>query len=267
MNRHSRSPRRPPADQASGLRRLFHPVRRHLLPVVANPFIPGAQAVLEALSAALAAMGRQVLVVDAASTAPVPHETACFDLASGVEQLHDQVSYLAARGLPLTHVDTHGSASSFVDAAYDAAPRADVMVLHGDPTDLARMLVRRAVRPLLLGSDRPESIKQAYAGCKLLAQRCGLMTFDLAMAAAPYSRRIEPIADRLASCADNFLGAVLYDWVVIDPDFDPMAPNDPALARLLSAQLALDDDPQPLLAPRRASATRTAPSGAALTPF
>lgn len=255
-----------PADQASGLRRLFGPVRRRLLAVAANPFVPAGQALLETLSAALAAQGRQVLVVDAASTAPAPHETAFFDLAAGVERLHDQVSYLAARGVPLAHVDTHGSASAFVEAAFDAAPDRDLMLLHADPTDLARMLGRRPVRPLLLGADRPESIKQAYAACKLLSQRCGLMTFDLVLAADPHSPRVAAIADRLGSCADNFLGAVLHDWAVVDPLLDPMAAHDPGLVRLLAAQLLLDAEARTPLA-HKASLIRTARQRAVPSPF
>lgn len=255
----------PPADQASGLRRLFAGKRRVLVPVAANPFVPGVQAVLETLSAALAAQGRQVLVVDTASTAPAPHETALFDLAAGVERLHEQVSYLAARGVPLAHVDTHGSAAAFVDAAFEAAPQADVMLLHADPTDLARMLGRRELRPLLLGADRPESIKHAYACCKLLAQRCGLMTFDLVLSARAGSRRVPAIAERLASCADAFLGAVLHDWAVVDPVYDPLAAHDVGLARLLAAQLALGGSARPGPSPRTESllARRTSPSRSA----
>lgn len=257
---------RAPADQASGLRRLFAPRPRCLLPVAANPFVPGGQALLETLSAALAAQGRQVLVVDAASTAPAPREAVLFDLAAGVEQLHDQVSYLAARGLPLAHVDTHGSAAAFVGAAFDAAPRCDLVLLHADVTDLARMLGHRAVRPLLLGADGAESIKQAYACCKLLAQRCGLMTFDLVLSAPPRSRRVATIAERLASCADTFLGAVLHDWAVIDPVSDPMAAHDAALARLLGAQLALDE-PGPAMTSPHDRLPRAARPGTAPTPF
>jgi flagellar biosynthesis protein FlhG len=251
---------RAPADQASGLRRLFAPRPRCLLPVAANPFVPSGQALLETVSAALAVQGRRVLVVDAASTAPAPHESALFDLAAGVERLHDQVSYLAARGVPMAHVDTRGSAAAFVDAAFDTAPQADVMLLHADVTDLARMLGRRAVRPLLLGADGPESIKQAYACCKMLVQRCGLMTFDLLLAARADSRRSAAIAARLGSCADNFLGAVLHDWAVVDPIFDPLAAHDTELARLLADQLALDEGAGPMPAPR-ADATRTTRAG------
>ncbi len=256
----------PPADQASGLRRLFAPRRRCLVPVAANPFVPAGQALLETVSAALAVLGRQVLVVDAASTAPAPHETAFFDLAAGVERLHDQVSYLAARGVPMAHVDTRGSAAGFIDVAFDTAPQADVMLLHADPTDLARMLGQRAVRPIVLGADKPESIKQAYACCKLLAQRCGLMTFDLLLAARADNRRSAAIAERLGSCADNFLGAVLHDWAVVDPIFDPLAAHDDELARVLSDQLALDDIASPLLT-RRASSIRTTRHGSVPNPL
>lgn len=252
-----------PADQASGLRRLFAPVRRRLLPVAANPFVPAGQGLLETLSAALARQGRRVLVVDAASTAPAPHETALFDLAAGVEQLHEQVCYLAARGVPLAHVDTHGSAAAFVDAAFDAAPHCDLVLLHADVTDLARMLGRRAVRPLLLAADGAESIKQAYACCKLLVQRCGLMTFDLVLATPGHGRRSEAIAARLGSCADTFLGAVLHDWAAVDPLADALAAHDAALGRLLAAQLALDEagSPSPALHDRllRAARPGTAP--------
>lgn len=265
---------REPADQASGLRRLFGTARRRLLPVAANPFVPGGQALLETLSAALAVQGRQVLVVDAASTAPAPHETALFDLAAGVERLHPQVSYLAARGIPLAHVDTHGSAAAFVDAAFEAAPQADVMLLHADPTDLARMLGRRELRPLLLGAEGPESIKHAYVCCKLLAQRCGLMTFDLVLTARNGQRRMQAIAERLASCADTFLGAVLHDVAVVDPVLDPMAAHDPGLARLVAAQLELGSEPAVRLRPRpesllarRTSPTRSADTGLASNPF
>lgn len=230
-----------PADQASGLRRLFGAARRHLMPVVANPFVPASQALLQALTAALVAQGRRVLVVDAAAGSPLPHESALFDLAAGVEPLHAQVSYLAARGIPLAHVDTHGRAAGFIDAAWDAEPAADLMLLHAEPADLARMLERRGSRPVLLAADRPESVKHAYACCKLLVQRAGLMGFDLVLSARRDSRRAAAIVDRLASCADAFLGAVLQAAATIDPLGDTLASRDPALVQLVAGQLALRD--------------------------
>lgn len=261
------SPRLPlPADQASGLRALFGHQRRCLVPVAASPFVAGSQALLETLSAALVLQGRRVLVVDAASSAPLPHESALFDLAAGVEQLSDQVSYLAARGVPLAHVDTHGSAAGFVDAAFDAAPQADTVLLHADPTDLARLVARRTVRPLLLACDRPDAVKHAYACCKLLVQRCALMTFDLVLSTHPRSDRLQAIGARLASCADTFLGAVLQAQAVIDPLFDPMAARDAALARLVTGQLALPD-PQGLSPLAHAAMPHAGAASAARSPL
>ncbi len=232
-----------PFDQATGLRRMFAGHRQRLLPLVANPFVPGSGALLECVSAALVNRGIEVLVIDAAASAPAPREWARVDLAACIEPVTDGVSFLAARGLPLAHVDTRGSAAGFIDAVAAAAPQAEVLLLHAEPTDLARMLVGRAARPVLLGADRPESIKQAYACCKLLAQRCRLMTFDLLLTARDGNRRVPHIAGTLANCADQFLGAVLLDWAAIDPLFDPAAPRNPALQRLLAAQLDLQDDP------------------------
>jgi flagellar biosynthesis protein FlhG len=236
---------RMPLDQADGLRRLFAGRRRHVLALAANPHVAFSGSVLDRVAAVLAAQGRQVLVVDAGASSPLPHELAGVDLAACIESIAPRVSYLPARGLPLAHVDTRGSAAGFIDAVQQAAPQADVVLLHADGIDLARVLKHRAARPLLLGADHPESIKHAYANAKLLAQRCGLMTFDLLLTAAPQSPRAADIAASLGSCADHFLGAVLRHWARIDPAGDPALPADSALAALLAAQLALDDHAGP----------------------
>lgn len=232
-------------DQAQGLRRLFGGKRQRVLPVAANPHVPESGLVLDHVTAALVARGQRVLVVDAADAAPAPAEMARIDLASCIVPLSGQVGYLAARGLPLAHVDTRGSASGFIDALLEAAPAATVVLLHANATDLARMFMRRAARPMLIGADDAESIKHAYAACKLLAQRCSLMTFDLLLSAKPRSRRVPTIAQTLSNCADNFLGAVLHDWAVIDPASSPREEADPALDRLLAAQLMLQGDELP----------------------
>lgn len=232
-----------PLDQADGLRRLFAGARRRYLPLVANPHVAFSGVVLERISAGLVALGQPVLVVDAAANAPAPQEMALLDLSACIEPLSPEISYLAARGLPLAHVDTRGSASGFLDAIEQAAPQAEVVLLHASAGDLARLFQRRAVRPLLMGADRPESIKHAYGSCKLLAQRCGLMTFDLLLTAEPGNRRMASIASTLASCADSFLGAVLHDWTAIDPGADVADPPHAKLLRMLSAQTALDDSP------------------------
>ncbi len=229
-----------PLDQADGLRRLFAGRRQQVLALAANPHLPFGGLVLDRIATLLAAQGRQVLVVDSGAGAPQPHELAGIDLAAGIETIAERVRYLPARGLPLAHVDTRGSAAGFIDAVQRAAPDADVLLLHADAQDLARMFKRRAARPLLIGADHPESIKHAYAACKLLAKRCNLMTFDLLLVAPPGSPRASAIVNSLAGCADQFLGALLCDWALLDPAAE-MHADSPALRRLLAAQLALGE--------------------------
>lgn len=243
-----------PQDQADGLRRMFRGRQRRVLPLVANPHVPFCGVVLDRLAAVLAEQGRQVLVVDAALHSPPAHELALLDLAACVERLSSRVSYLAAQGLPMAHVDTRGSADAFIDAVQGAAPQAEVILLHAEGSDLARMLMRRSARPLLIAADHPESVKHAYATCKLLARRCGLMTYDLLLAAAPGSPRAQGIAATLAHCADGFLGALLHDWALIDPAGELGDAPDEALARLLAAQLTLDEAPPRRAAPAHAAA-------------
>jgi hypothetical protein len=250
-----------PLDQADGLRRLFAGQRQRFLPLAANPHVAFSGVVLERVVATLVAAGQRVLVVDAADTSPAAHELALLDLTLAIEVLSPQVSYLAARGLPLAYVDTRGSAGGLLDALAAAAPQAEVIVLHAEASHLARLFMRRAARPLLIGADQPESIKHAYAACKLLAQRCSLMTFDLLLAAPPGARRLPTIAASLASCADGFLGALLHDWAVVDPASDPADAPPADLLRLLRAQLALADDSRaPTWHPAAAQPRASAPS-------
>jgi len=230
-----------PLDQADGLRRMFAGPRCQVLALVANPHVAFGGVALDRVAARLAALGRDVLVVDAAAGAPAPPELALLDLAAGIERLADRVSYLPARGLPMRHVDTRGSAAGFVDALLAAAPRTGALLLHADAAELARMLVRRAARPLLLAADHPESLKHAYAGAKLLVHRTGLATFDLLLAAGAHSPRAGGIVRSLAQCLDHFLGALLCDVALVDPAADP-ALDDGGLGHLLAGQLALGSD-------------------------
>lgn len=231
---------RMPLDQADGLRRLFGGRTRHVLPLAANPHVAFSGIVLDRLAAVLAAQRREVLVVDASSSSPLPHELARVDLAACIETLAPRVAYLPARGLPLAHVDTRGSAAGFIDAVQAAAPQAEVLLLHADAGDLVRLLKHRAARPVLIGADHPESIKHAYASAKLLVQRCGLMTFDLLLAAPPQSPRAASIPASLGSCVENFLGAMLRHNALVDPAAQPADPAGPALLQLLHEQLALE---------------------------
>ena len=225
-------------DQAHGLRRMFAQSRTRSLPVVSNPHVPFAGVLLERLCTAFAELGLHTLVVDAAEGAPAPRELAMMDLAEGIEPLAPQMSYLAARGLPVRHVDTRGSTAGFLQAVADAAPQAGVLLVHAGASDLARMFARRNVRPLLLADDRPHAVMHAYAAMKLLAQRAGLMAHDLLLTAAPASPRAERIAQQLAACADTYLGAVLHDWVRVDPASAATDAPDAALRRLVRELLA-----------------------------
>jgi hypothetical protein len=233
--------RQPPQDQADGLRRLFAGPGQHVLPLVANPFVPASGALIEVAAAALVASGRQVLVVDAASNAAAPRETALFDLAGSIDTLSPGLGYLAARGLPLAHVDSRGSAAAFVDAIAAASPAADVVLLHADPSDMARLLAGRPARPVLLCAERLEAVKQAYAAAKLLVRRAGTLRLDLLLSARTGSARTQRVIDSIAGCVDTFIGALVVATAAIEPLADPDAADDPALQQLLAAQLRPDD--------------------------
>jgi flagellar biosynthesis protein FlhG len=230
-----------PLDQADGLRRLFAHSRVCIVPVVSNPNVAFGGVMLERLCTAFAEQGRHALVVDAAERASGHSEMALLDLAECIEPLSAQVSYVSARGLPLRFVDATGSTASFLTAVIDAAPHCDVLLIHASASDLCRLFARNAdverVRPLLLADDRPASVTHAYAAMKLLTQRAGLVVHDLLLGAAKHSPRSERIAMQIATCADDFLGAVLRDWVQIDPACNATdAPTAP-LRRLVREQL------------------------------
>lgn len=231
----------PMRDQADGLRRLFSGARTRFIAVAANPDVAFAGLALERLATVCATPERKVLVVDAARG--TPHELASVDLAACIEPLADNLSYLAARGLPVRYVSARGSCEAFLDALTDAAPEAAVVIVHADAHELGRLFARRAPRPLLLAADHPASVTSAYANMKLLAQRHGLMAFDLLLVAAANSPRTPRIAEQLALTAERFAGAVLHDWAAIDPTAQGDWPR--ALQRL--AQGLLADMPMPRL--------------------
>jgi hypothetical protein len=220
-----------PLDQADGLRRLFAHARVRFVPVVSNPHVAFGGVMLERLCTAFGEHGLHTLVVDAGEHSPAHAEMATLEMAECIEALSPQVSYLAARGLPIKFVDTHGSTAPFLQAVSDAAPHAEVVLIHAAATDLCRLFARSEARPLLLADDRPASVTHAYAAMKVLTQRAGLIVHDLLLSAAPSSPRAERIAMQIASCADDFLGAVLRDWVQIDPASDAHEAPAPALRR------------------------------------
>jgi len=227
-------------DQAAGLRRLFGSTRRHFVALAHNAEVAQASLVIDRLCDAAAALGLHTLVVDAADSAPAPHEMALLDLPSCVERVSDDVSYLAARGLPIRHVDTLGRCTAFLEALEHAAPQADLVLVHAGTVDLARLFADRRLRPLLIGADAPRAMTEAYASLKRLAQRPGWLAHDLLIVADPQGPRTERLGESLAECAERFLGAAIHDCVVIDPRSDALAARDPHLVELLRAQLAQD---------------------------
>ncbi len=256
-----------PLDQADGLRRLFAHSRPCILPVVSNPHVAFGGVMLERLCTAFAEHGKHTLVVDAAERASPHAEMALLDLADCIEPLSARVSYIAARGLPLRHVDATGSTAGFLRALVEAAPQCDVILVHASASEHCRLFARSAegerVRPLLLADDRPASVTHAYAAMKLLTQRAGLVVHDLLLGAAKHSPRSERIAMQLATCADDFLGAVLRDWVQIDPACDATEAPTAELRRLVREQLrsSRGDTAPAAAATAAATAPRPFPNG------
>lgn len=222
----------PPSDQADGLRRLFAASRMRFVPLLANPHVDYPGLIIERLVTAFGECAAHTLVVDTTSTPSRMPSVGNHDLAALIEPLTMQSSVLPARGLPRRYVASNGSSASFLHAIADASPRAEVVLVHADAGELARMFADRLVRPIVLAADRPVAVTHAYAGIKLLATRARLLSHDLLLAAAERSPRSGRIAERMASCADLFLGAVLRDWAPIDPVSEADEPISPALRRL-----------------------------------
>lgn len=232
-----------PADQADGLRRLFAARSLRFVPVVSNPFIEFGGVLIERLCSVITEMQLHVLVVDAGERAPKPKELAHFDLSEGIETLAPGVSYLAAPGLSVRFADTRGSTRAFLDAVADAAPFAQVVLLHAGAMELVRLFSATDVglappRPLLLCDDRPEGMTQAYTSLKLLATRAQWKSHDLLMCADGRSPRAPQVAQRLAQCAESFLGGVQRAWVAVDPAEPPAATPSPDLTRLVRELVA-----------------------------
>jgi len=235
-----------PLDQADGLRRLFASSRMRFVPVVSNPHVVGSGALLEGLCAAFAELGLHTLVVDAGELSPMANELAAVDLPACVECLSEQVSYLAARGLPMRYINAHGSAAQFLEVVAEACPQADVVLLHASAAELARVVASRELRPVLLADTDSQSVTHAYAGMKWLAQRAGLMVYSLLLASPPQLRLAERIAQQISSCADGFLGAVLRDWACLDPRQRSSVPMSSEM-RFLARELLIAAPPGAML--------------------
>ena len=213
-------------------------MEQRFVPLVFNPQVTGAGAVMERLCAAFATQGHHTLVVDAADSASRPHELAGVDLSACVEALSPQVSYLAARGLPMHYLDSRASLSGFLQALKVAAPQASVVLLHASALDLRRMFTDQSPSPVLLAGNRPDSMTDAYTSMKLLSQRLGALAYDLVIAGDVATRRASRMAERLSACADHFLAAALRHVAVVDPLASPNLALGADLIRLAAGQTA-----------------------------
>ena len=247
-------PHYPPPDQAHGLRQRFAGAApassqprngMRFVPLVHNPHVTGAGAVMERLCAAFAASGHHTLVVDAADSASRPHELAGVDLPACIEALSPQVSYLAARGLPMHYLDNRASLSGFLQALQVAGARASVVLLHASALDLRRMFTDQSPSPVLLAGNRPDSMTHAYTSMKLLSQRLGALAYDLVICGDVAARRASGMAERLSECADHFLAAALRHVAALDPLASPHAPLAPDLVRLAAGQTSHQRSAQP----------------------
>jgi len=230
-----------PVDQAAGLRQMFATRALRFIPVVSNGSAGYGGLVLERLCTAYATLGLHTLVVDAGDQARPPCELAEFDLAEGIEPLSRQVSYMAARGLPLRHVDARGNCDSLLDALAEASPQSDVVLVHAPATELVRLFGHRArghnLRPLVYTNDQAEGLKEAYISVKVFSQRAGWMAYDLMVCARTRSPQAQAVADRLADCVDTFLGVAQRDWQVLDPRERPELDLQPRLQDMANGLL------------------------------
>ena len=149
------------------------------------------------------------------------------------------------------------------EAAHCAGDQGKYWELHD------RMFANQAPRPLLLAGSRPDSLTHAYTSMKLLSQRLGALAYDLVVAGDVSPRRARRMGDRLADCADHFLGAALRQVAVVDPLVPAQAPVAPELRGLvadLMAPATAGPAANPLAAlaapaPQRAPARRSASAG------
>jgi len=177
---------------------------------------------------------------------------------------------MPARGLPLRYADARGSCAALLDALADAAPQCDVVLVHASASELVRMFAQRAqginLRPLVFTNDLAEGLRDAYAAVKVISQRGRWMAYDLLVCATARSEQAQPVAERLARCADDFLGVAQRDWQLLDPRDsaaqDPHARFMEMAAGLLHGALPLslsDSAFDHLMSPGAALPSRAAP--------
>jgi hypothetical protein len=153
------------------------------------------------------------------------------DIASCIDTLSPQVSWLDAKGLIAHHLDSRGSATRFVQRLLEAATAYDVVLLRAGVAELARALATPAIqstRPVLVTDLQSPNFTAAYAAMKWLRERSNTMVFGLLVSGPATSRLTQRMAHQLADCAERFLGAALPAWAAVHGNAQPT----PALRRL-----------------------------------
>jgi flagellar biosynthesis protein FlhG len=101
---------------------------------------------------------------------------------------------------------------------------------------------------------------------KLLSQRLGALAYDLVVAGDVGPRRARRMGERLADCADHFLGAALRQVAVVDPLASAQAPVTPDLRQLVADLVAARGTPLPAGDPAANPLAALAPASAASAP-
>lgn len=234
--------RSPERDQASGLRRLFAADRPRVVSLVSNPQVTWSGMLIEHVGRAAVRLGFHPLILDAADTAPQAGEWCLADGGGLVAHRHVQASYLGSRGLLRRTLMAGRSGDQLVDAAFAAAPWADVLIVHAPADDLAGLHGPQAWSPLMMVDTRVDSLVQAYAALKRLSRR-GLPTWSLMIEASAHPVLGPRLASRLDDSARRFLSWGLHRAIVVHGHADEDHTASRQLTDLLESQLGSSIDP------------------------
>lgn len=162
----------PPAtwglDQAAGLRRQCQGQWVRVLGIVSNPAAPWSGVMLELVTDALSSLGHHTLLVDGSETAGPPNSWARIDLRWAVQQRHAHYAYLAARGFLREQRSLGKPAAQLRSELADAAPQADVVVVHAPAEELCALLQGMPWSPLILADASPKSLAHALVSLQRL---------------------------------------------------------------------------------------------------
>lgn len=203
-------------DQAHGLRRLFMRQPLHMLPVVANPHVPGAHRLLEGLCRGLATRGLRCLVVDAAPGAGDIGAQAGRALERGIglerwiERMNPHLSVLAADPAWWNGKASADMLARWSRALRHAAPDTDVVVIHAAADALGHLFDRHPVCPLVLTGESASSLTHAYAAIKTLTRHAGLTRHAVLLDRPGPLPELPPAATRLVRCVHDFLGGRVH---------------------------------------------------------